>query len=185
MEQSGEVDTAGDDLVPRGHIPGQGLAGEGGGVQGGGSLQNHAVQRHPLPGLDNDYIVHRKFLRVHLDQLAVPFHVGVVGADIHQLRDGLPGAGDSHALKQLPHLIEQHHRRRLGILPAAEGPDGGHRHEEVLVKDLAIHDVACRFCQNIPADDQVGDQKQRPPCQGIRPTAIPVLNHAKQWDGAG
>ena len=185
MEQPGQIDAAGDYLVPRHHVTGQGLAGEGGGVQGGGPLQDGPVQGHPLPRLDDDHVPHRYLLRVHLDQLALPLYVGVVGADVHQVGDGLPGPGDGHVLEQLSHLVEEHHRHCLGVLANQQRPDGGHRHEKVFVEDLAVEDVADGFPEHVPADHQIRNQKQRPPGQGVSPAAVPVLDHTKQGNGAG
>ena len=183
MEHPGEVDTAADHLVPRLHVPGQGLAGEGGGVQGGGALQHRAVQGDPLPGFYHDHIAHRDLLRVHLDQFSILLDVGVVRADVHEGGDRLAAAVHRHTLKQLTHLVEQHDGHRLGVLPAAEGPHCGHRHEEVLVKHLAVFDVSDGPPQHIPADDPIGDQIQHRPRQageGIRGQMLRQLQRQKQ-----
>ena len=170
-QHAGLVDAAADDLLAGGHLAGQRLAGEGRRVQGGGALLHGAVQGDPLAGLDDDGVAHGHLLRVHLDQLPLPLHVGIVGADVHQVRDGLAAAGDGHALEQLPHLVKQHDGHGLGILPAAKSAHGGHRHEEILVKHLAVADVPHGPPQHIPADDGIGDEEQRQaqPAPVLRP----------------
>lgn len=76
--------------VPGGYVPGKGIPpGEGGGIQRAVSLGDYAIQGDPLAGLDDDGVSHRHLIRVHLDQLAVPFHIGIVGTDVHQGGDGL------------------------------------------------------------------------------------------------
>ena len=161
MEQAGQVDTAADHLVPGGYVPGKGFPGEGGGIQRAVSLGDYAIQGDPLAGLDDDGVSHRHLIRVHLDQLAVPFHIGIVRTDVHQGGDGLPAAPHSHALEELAHLIEEHDGHGLGVLPAAESADGGDGHEKVFVKDLAVADVLHRPPQYIPADNSIGDEVEQ------------------------
>ena len=100
-----------------------------------------------------------------MEELAVPLHVGVVGADVHQAGDGLAGLAHGVALEQLAHLVEQHDEHGLGVLALAEeagakGPHRGQGHEEVLVEHLAVGDVADSPPEHVPADDEVGGQKQ-------------------------
>ena len=102
-----------------------------------------AVQRHPLTGLDDDHIAHRHILRVHLPDLtALGLQIGGVRANVHQGGNGLAGLAHGVILEQLAHLIEEHHKYGLAVFPGAEGTYGGQGHEEVLVEDLAICDVA-------------------------------------------
>ena len=158
------VYAAADHIVPGFHVPGHGLAGEGGGVQGGGTLQHRAVQGHPLAGLHHDDGSHLHVLRVCLLQGTVlPLQVGGVGADIHQGGDGLAGAAHGIVLEQLTHLVEEHDEDGLGVLAGGEGAHGGQGHEEVLVEDLAVSDVAEGLPQNVPANDPIGDQIEQKP----------------------
>ena len=158
------VYAAADHIVPGFHVPGHGLAGEGGGVQGGDTLQHRAVQGHPLAGLHHDDGPHLHVLRVCLLQGTVlPLQVGGVGADIHQGGDGLAGAAHGIVLKQLTHLVEEHDEDGLGALAGGEGAHGGQGHEEVLVEDLAVSDVAGGLPQDVPANDPIGDQIEQKP----------------------
>ena len=161
MEQSRQIHAPGNHLIALGHVAGQRFAGEGGGVQRRAALRHYAVQRDALPGLDHDGIAHRNFLRVHLDQLAVPLHVGVVGAYVHQISNRLAAPADRYALEQLAHLIEQQDRYALRVLPAAESAQRRYRHQEIFVEHLAVGDVPDRFPNHVPAHYGVGDQKER------------------------
>ena len=178
------VDAAADDDVAGHHVPGHGFSGEGGGVQGGSALQHLSVQGDPLAGLDDDHVPHRHVLRVHLlNGTVLRFQVGGVGADVHQGGDGLAGLAHGVVLEQLSHLVEEHHEHRLAVLPGAEGAHGGQGHEEILVKDLAVCDVADGPPYDVPADDEVGDEIQRPRRQ--RPGPLPCPADGKQGDGGG
>ncbi|CUP90574.1 Uncharacterised protein [Flavonifractor plautii] len=158
-QQARQVDAARDHVVAGLHLPGQGLAGEGGGVHRGAALQHHAVQGDALPGLDDDGVPHRHGLRVHLLQSPAPLQIGIVGPNVHQRSDGLAGAVHGVALEELAHLIEQHDKDRLGVLPGEESADGGQRHQKILVKDLAVGDVARRPPQHVVADDGVREKE--------------------------
>ena len=162
------VDAPADDVIPGLHLAGHALSCQGGGVHHGLALQHHAIQGDTLPGFHGDGIPHRHFLRVHLGQLAVPLHVGVVRANVHEAGDGFPGFAHGVALEQLPHLVEQHDEHGLGVLAlaeksGAEGPHRGQGHEEVLVEHLAMGDVPGGLPQHIPADDKIGRQEQHKP----------------------
>ena len=82
VQQAGQVDAAGDDLVPFAHLPGHALPGEGGGIQRREAPLDDAVDRHLLPGLYHDEGAHLHLVRVHLFQPAVHLDVGVVRADV-------------------------------------------------------------------------------------------------------
>ena len=163
LQEAGEIDAAGDHVVPRLGLPGEGFTGEGGGVQCGLALQHHAVQGHPLPCLDDDGVPHRHLVRVHLHQLAAPLYIGIVGPDIHQGGDGLPGLAHGVGLEELAHLIEEHDEHGLGVLADAERTQSGQRHQKVFIKDLTMGDVPRRPPQDVPADDGIGDQKGAQP----------------------
>ena len=155
LQQPGEVDAARDHLVAHGHVHGHTFPGQRGGIHAAAALKHHAVQRDTLPGADNDRLPERDLLRVYLALLAVAQDVGIIRADIHERRDGLAAASHGHGLEPLPDLIEQHHRRGLGVLPDGKGAKGGHRHEKFLIEHLAVGDVPHRRPEHIPADDQV------------------------------
>ena len=165
-QHPGEIDAAADHVPALPHLTGHGLAGEGGGIQGGAALRHHAVQGDALTGLDQNGVSHGDLLRVHLHQLALPLHIGIVGADVHKVGDGAAAAVHRHALEELPYLVEEHDRHALPVLAAAEGAHGGHRHEEVFVKDLAVFDVADGPPQHIPADDEIRNEIGHPLRQG-------------------
>ena len=76
---------------------------------------------------------------------AVRLEVRKLRRDAHQLADGAARAIHGDVLKQLADLIEQHHRRRLGILPDGERRDGRERHQKALVERLAVAQVLPRL----------------------------------------
>ena len=160
-DQTVQVHAAADDLIAGLNDPGQALAGEGSRVQIGAALQHHAVQRHPLAGLDQNLIAHGHFVRVHLLYLAVLFQVGVVGADVHQRGNALAALAHSVVLEQFAHLVEQHNRRALVVVAQGHRTHGGNGHQEVLVEHLAVENAAHGFFQHVVADDKVGHQIQR------------------------
>ncbi len=158
-EQTGHVDTAADDLIPGGSIAGQALAGEGSGVQRRSTFHDHAVDGHPLTGLYHDDAADLDLVRVDLLQLTVRrLDVGVVRADVHQGTDGLAALAHGNALEQLAHLIEQDNGTAFQIFAQSKCAHRGNRHQEALVKGLAVLDALDRFAQNVLADYDVGDQ---------------------------
>ena len=162
-EEAGLVHAAADHRVACGHIPGHGLAGEGGGVQGGSALDNLPVQGDPLAGADHHNGAHLHVLRVHLLQGAVlQLQVGGVGADVHEGGDGLAGPAHGVVLEELAGLVKEHDEDGLGVFAGGEGSHSGQGHEEVLVENLAVQDIADGLPEHVPADDGVGSQIQSP-----------------------
>ena len=145
-----------------------GLAGEGGGVQLRGALEDDAVDGHALAGLDHDDVAHGNLVGAHLRQAAIALHVGKVRRDVHHGGDGLAALAHGVGLEDFSHLVEEHDGRALGHVWLGLGEehhgkraDGGHRHEEVLVKDLAVANVAPGLLQDVVAGYGIGDEEQR------------------------
>ena len=162
LQQAGDVDTAADDLVPGLDVPGQALAGEGGSVQGRSALQNDAVNGDALAGLDHDGGADLDLIRVYLLQLAVlALDIGVVRADVHQAGNALAALAHGHALEQLADLIEDDNGAALNVIAQGKGTHGGNRHQEALVKGLAVLDALDGLAEHVPADHQIRDAVQR------------------------
>ena len=161
MEKTREVDAAAEHLPAGAHGDGQTLAGEGGGVQRGGTLLHHAVDRHLFTGLHHDDGTHRHLVGVYSRQFAVFLNIGIVGADVHEGGDIAAALAYGVALEQLAHLIEQHYRHALAVLPQGDGPDGGHGHKKVFVKHAAVSDALECLAENIVPHQQIGHQKQQ------------------------
>ena len=162
LQQAGDVDAAADDLVPGLDVPGQALAGEGGGVQGRSALQNDAVNGDALAGLDHDGGADLDLIRVYLFQLAVlALNIGVVRADVHQAGNALAALAHGHALEQLADLIEEDNGAALNVIAQGKGTHGGNRHQEALVKGLAVLDALDGLAEHVPADHQIRDAVQR------------------------
>ena len=158
LEQAAHVDTAADDLIAGPDIPGQALAGEGGGVEGGSALDDDAVDRHTLAGLDHDEGADLDLIGVHLLQLAVlALDVGVVGPDVHQGRDASAALADGNALEQLADLVEDDDGTALDVIAQRKGAHGGDGHQEAFIKGLTVLDAQKGLAEHIPAHHEVGD----------------------------
>ena len=158
LEQAAHVDTAADDLIAGPDIPGQALAGEGGGVEGGSALDDDAVDRHTLTGLDHDDGADLDLIGVHLLQLAVlALDVGVVGPDVHQGRDAAAALADGNALEQLADLVEDNNGTALDVIAQRKGTHGGDGHQEAFIKGLTVLDAQKGLAEHIPAHHEVGD----------------------------
>ena len=137
-QKAGHVHTAADHFLPGAHLTRQAFTGQSAGVQGAFTFGDNAVDGHALTGLHSDDAANGHFVGVHLFQLAVLFHVGVVGANIHQLADVLAAFAHGIALKQLTDLVKQHNGAALGIFAQRHSAHGGHRHQKVFIKHLMI-----------------------------------------------
>ena len=80
--------------------------------------------------------------------------MGHIRANIHQMRDARPTLSFGQSLEILAHLEEQHHKDGLSKLALgtwqktdAEGADGGHRHQEVLIEGVAMRQALGRLFQ--------------------------------------
>ena len=159
---------------PHPGFPGEALAGQGAGIEGGGPLYDHAVDRHLFPRLDDNDAAGLDLVGVYLLELPVRLDVGVVGPDVHQLADVAAAFADGIGLEPLAHLVEEHDGDRLGIVPASlvDGQQDGayrrHRHQEVLVEDLAVFNPLERLPEDVVADRQVGDHVEGKPQDPFR-----------------
>ena len=160
LENAGHVDAAADDLVAGFGISGQRFPGQSRRVQGGSTFYDHTVNGHLLTGLDNDDAPHIHFIGIHLFQLAVPFHIGVIGTDVHQIADIAAASAHGIALEPLAHLIEQHDGDNLQVLAVfidgqGQRAQSGHSHQKVFVKYLPVADPLERLFQNVVSDNQI------------------------------
>ena len=81
------IDAAADHIIPRLHLTRQRLTGQRRGIHRAAAVAHHAVERDALAGLDHDHLADRHLFGIHLDQFTILLPVGVIRADIHQLRD--------------------------------------------------------------------------------------------------
>ena len=84
--------------------------------------------------------------------------MGRVWTDVHQVGDALAALALGIAFEQLTYLEEQHHEDGLGKLGLstgqeadAEGSDGSHRHEEVLVERFSVGNAFSGLFQRLMA----------------------------------
>ena len=165
-QQAALVDTAADYVITGTHLPRDALPSEGRGVHHGSALQHHTVQRDPLSSLYRDNIPYSHFLRIHLDKFPLPFHVGIIRTDVHQFGNGFSGSAHRIILEKLSYLVKQHDKHGFRIFPlakkaGAKRPHCGQRHQKIFVEYLAVGNVANSPPQHIPANDEVGREKQQ------------------------
>ena len=174
MQQARNVHAAADDLLPCAHLSGNALPGEGAGVQGGATVHHYPVDGNLLSGLYHNDSAHFHIFRIHLLQTAVlPFHIGIIRPDIHKGADVFPALSHRHGLKQFTDLVKKHYRHafselslhalRLIVHSQQHGSHGGHRHQEIFVKNLPVYDPKKRLPQDIVSDYQIGNQIQQEP----------------------
>ena len=106
---------------------------ESGGVQGRGTLYHDAIDRYFFARLDDDDRTDPHLVRVYLLQSAVPLHIGVVGADVHQVGDVPAAFAHGVRLEPLAHLVKQHHRDGFQVIAVfidsqRQCAQGGYRH---------------------------------------------------------
>ena len=190
MQKACHVDAARDDFGARLHVARYALAGEGGGVELACAFHYDAVDGNALAGLYHNDGADLDLVGVHLHKVAVALDVGVVGRDVHHGGDGLAALAHRVALEQLAYLVEQHDGRTLGHVGVGVGEEhhrkraqGGHGHEEVLVKHLAMADVVEGLANDIVAGDGEGNGKQHKACVHVARRAKYRFKHAQLVEG--
>ena len=159
LQNTGHIDAAADDLVIHSGLTGQTFTSQCGGVQGGITLNDDAVNGDFFAGLHHDHSADLHFVRIYLFQLSVPLNIGVVRSNVHESGNVSTALSYGIALEQLTHLIEQHDGDGLVVVAAlfidgqCDGADGGHRHQNVFVKHLAVQDALHGLPQNVIADN--------------------------------
>ena len=85
--------------------------------------------------------------------------MGHVGTDIHEVGDAVTALSLGIALEKFTYLEEEHHEDSLQILRLgirqetdAEGTDGSHRHQQVLVECLALRDTFPCLVERLVSD---------------------------------
>ena len=143
LNDTTQVDAARDDVVTFVHLQGHTLARQGHRVQTRFAFNNRAVQGYLLAWAYLDDRAHSHLIRTH--RLLLTGQSCHVRTDVHQVRDARPTLSFGQALEILAHLEEQHHKDGLSKLALgawqetdAEGADGGHRHQEMLVEGVAM-----------------------------------------------
>ena len=169
---AGDVHAARDDLVARRDVAGRALAGERHGVEARRALHDLAIEGYLLPRTNENRVSHVHVRRRDGLYLAVALHVGGVGTDVHELRDGRAALVLGEVLEELAHLEEEHDEDGLGELgltawdeadeKRAERGDG---HEEVLVEGLSPDDALAGLGEHVVAGHEVGREEH----QELRP----------------
>ena len=155
-QHAGQIDTAGQDLVPRRHIGWNRLTGDLGSIDRGTALDDDAVHGDALAGVHPDQVTHLDILGVGFLPLSVDQDVGHIGPQVHEGSNRLSGPLHSDGLKKLAHLEKQHNRRRFHEFPQEDGTNGSHGHEEILVKGLLRPDLLKGIPQDLMARGEPG-----------------------------
>ena len=150
--QTRQVDAAAEQLLPRLHAPGDGFPGQRRRIERGLPFRHQAVQRDALAGPHDHRLTDLHLAGIDGHLRAVSHHRGRVGPNVHQFADGLPGFAHRVALKQLTHLVEEHHQHALRILPDGERADGRDGHQEIFADQRAADQAAGGGIQHIIAD---------------------------------
>ena len=69
LNDTGEVDTAGDDFIVNADLPRHALSSQGGSVQGGGTFNDNTVKGYFLTGANHDDITNRHLVGIHVPHL--------------------------------------------------------------------------------------------------------------------
>ena len=160
-DQALQVHASGKGSAAHRHGLGHGFAGQRGLIHLRVAGNHHAVQGHPLAGLDDDHVAHLHLLRLHRYNRAVLFHVGRVGTHVGQLGNGVPRPVRGNILEHFAQLIQPHYRHALSAFAGAEGAHAGYRHQEAFVKYISVGNVLDGAPQHVPSDDQIGHRKDR------------------------
>ena len=168
------IDAAADDLITRLDAARQTLTRQRDRVEARLAFDHDAVERHLLARLDEDGRADGH--RVGADALqTVRLHeIGVVGADVHELRDVAAAAADGIRLEPLADLIEEHDGdafRVVAVLVDRERHRANrrHGHEQALIERLTAPDALARLDENVIADDEVRHEVREEAC------------HAREW----
>ena len=149
------IDAAGEDFIHGMDRPGHGFTGKSPGIHHGIAHQHHTIQRNLLAGFYQDPFASFHILRRYAHISSVSFHRCGIRADIHEIRNGLSGAGHRQILEKFAHLIKEHHRHRLWVFSNKECADGGKTHKKVFVKHMAFDDVFYRAQHHIVAQNHI------------------------------
>ena len=137
------------------HVTRERFTGQRRGIHARIALDDHAVQRNLLAGLDEDDVAHAHLFGADA-AAAIAFHqIRIVRANVHQLRDGFAALVNRLILEVFADLVQYHDRDAFRIFRDAHCADGRNRHQEVLVEHLAAADVADGAPQHVVARDQI------------------------------
>ena len=88
-------------------------------------------------------------------------------------------------LEQLPNLVEEHDKHRLGKRARHKSSHGGQGHEKVFVKHLPVPDVSRRPIKYIPPHGQIGNQVEQRGQQCRKLRRVAQQRHQRQAPGGG
>ena len=164
-DESRDVDATRDDLVALHHIAWSAFARQCHGVEAGLPFDDLSVEGHLFARTDDDGFAHGYLFGSDGHHLALTFHVGRIGTDVHQVRDRFAALSFGIAFKEFADLEEEHYEDGFGELrlgpweesdaESAQCCDG---HEEVLVERFAFHHAFDGFLDGVKSYHEVGDK---------------------------
>ena len=137
------------------HVARERFTGQRRGIQARIALDDHAVQRNLLAGLDEDDVAHAHLFGADTAAVVAVHQIRIVRANVHQLRDGFAALVNRLILEVFADLVQYHDRDAFRIFRDAHCADGRNRHQEVLVEHFAMADVADGAPQHVVARDQI------------------------------
>ena len=137
------------------HVARERFAGQRRGIQARIALDDHAVQRNLLAGLDEDDVAHAHPLWADAAAVVAVHQIRIVRTNVHQLRDGFAALVNRLILEVFANLVQYHDRDAFRIFRNAHCADGRNRHQEVLVEHFAMADVADGAPQHVVARNQI------------------------------
>ena len=127
-------------------------------------MNHHTVNRNFFARLYHNNGADPHFVRVHLFQFAIPFDIGIIRTDVHQITDIPAALAHGIRLEPFTYLVEQHNRDGLQIVAVFIYGQGkrtqrSHRHQKVLIEHLTVADTFSGFFQNVVANNQIIHQE--------------------------
>ena len=167
-QDSAQVYAAGKDLVSLADAAGNAFSRQRNRIQAGCAFNHGSVHGNLVSGTYDDDFPNLHIFRMYRQDFPVPLYVCNVRTDVHEVRNGLPGASLGHFFEEFSHLEEQHDEdrlRELGLCAGHEtdtqGSQGGDAHEEILTEGFTLQKALCGLLERIPAHNKIRYQKQQ------------------------
>ena len=151
-----QVDATRNDLIVHIHVPRHTLSCQCYRVERRLTCNDDTIQRYLLSRFHHNRLTYADLLRMHINNFCTSSHMRHIRTDVHQVTDALTTLALGITLKEFAHLEEEHHKhclRELCFCPRqetdAQGADGGHRHQEMLVERLAVGNSLGSFHQGV------------------------------------
>ena len=167
-DDTAQVDASGHDLVIGFYHTRHAFSGQRNGIQRRTAFCYYSVQWNLFSGADNDVFSYLDFIGRDGEEASIPFYVGCIRADVHQMGDAVTASAFCIVFEQFTNLKEKHDKHGLGKFrfspwekTDAKGTDGGQGHQEMLIEPIAFGDAFAGFSQGVVTDKQIRNQIDR------------------------